>query len=187
MGPYFQEWRDDNPSPQRINSKTWFHRLSRTPCPTCDEEYDPELDRQRYCVECKVWYHVECLGENNLDVEEDDSNDAEDAEDADDAEDAEDKEVLQLVDVEELDAEGLPKAWEVVLEAPTVRGHHGVYNFDNNWLNTGSGTQKRLVEEWKAEKRAPDDWMVQLGENFLTDLASIRFKRYTCVNCQATI
>ena len=114
-----------------------------------------------------MWFHVECLEGPDSDVEEKNEEDT-------DAE--EDNQVLRIVDPTQVDEEGILRAWRMVLEVPTVCSHNGHYDFDNNWLNTGSGTQKQLVKGWKAEKTIPEDWMAKLGEGFLIDLARMWFR-----------
>ena len=44
-------------------------------------------------------------------------------------------------------------------------GHGGIYDFDNNWLNTGSGVQKGLISKWR-EEVCPDKWEKQSGRIF---------------------
>lgn len=168
MGSFFQEWSDGIPNPQRINSQTWYHRVARTPCPACQKEYHPALDRQRYCGGCQAWYHVGCLGETS-DI------------------DFDRPLIAPPFDVEEVDADGFPAVWEEVLRRPTVRGHHGRYNYHNNWLVTGNGTQKHLIESWKADKNFPDDWVVLFGEDFLVDIMRKDFRLYPCPGCQAQV
>jgi hypothetical protein len=164
MGPFFQEWSDADPHPQRINSRTWHRRLTRTACPTCHEEYLPAVHRQRYCDSCKGWYHVECLGEQS-------------------PADFDTPAIVTGFDVEHLDADGFPSVWGQVLACPTVRGHHNRYDFDNTWLTTGSGTHKSLIGTWKANDNFPEDWQDIFGENFLTDILRKSFKRYECPSC----
>ena len=65
--------------------------------------------------------------------------------------------VVKPLDVDEVDEDGNPAIWNEVLSCPTVRGHHGHYDFENSWLITGSGTQKGWIEDWKAAGSFPDD------------------------------
>jgi hypothetical protein len=72
-----------------------------------------------------------------------------------------------------------------VLEGPTVRGHGGTHKFDweNNWLNTGSGVQISAISSWKNEGVIPGDWEKSLGELFLEDFLGKSWTRYICTTC----
>jgi len=62
------------------------------------------------------------------------------------------------------------------------------YNFDNNWLNTGSGVQKGLISEWKEARLLPETWSQALGEDFLTDfLEWVSWKLYACPLCSGKV
>jgi len=69
-----------------------------------------------------------------------------------------------------------------VLKGSMVWGHgEGGYNFDNNWLNTGSRVQRGLIVGWKLVGVIPEMWSQELGENFLKDfLEEISWKSYVC-------
>lgn len=168
MGPFYKEWSDSDGHPPRINSKTWHRRLTRTPCSQCHILYRPALDRQRYCEGCALWFHVECIGEDS-------------------EEDFEEAEAAPKVDPSEADEEGFPLVWRSILTAPSVRGHHGHYDFENNWLITGSGTQKQMIKGWVESKVIPENWEALLGENFLYDIVSKEFRAYDCPACDAKI
>lgn len=168
MGPYFKEWSDGDGHPPRINSQTWHRRLARTPCTECKKPYLPAMDRQRFCEDCDLWYHIECLGEQG-------------------EVDFDPPEVDAEVDASAVDEEGLPAVWKSVLAAPTVRGHNGEYDFESSWLITGSGTQKKIIKDSMESKEVPDGWEALFGENFLADLLSKDFRAYKCPNCDAKI
>jgi uncharacterized protein YcnI len=75
-----------------------------------------------------------------------------------------------------------------ILSRPTVRGHGGNFRFKDCWLNTGSGVQKGLVEKWKADGILPQDWLKDLGENFLEEfVVSKEWKRYNCPLCSGRV
>lgn len=95
--------------------------------------------------------------------------------------------IVPEIDAEAVDADGFPAVWEMVLGCPTVRGHHGHYDFNDCWLITGSGTQKKMIEDWRAKHEAPADWQGAFGENFLVDLLRKKFRVYTCPNCDSKI
>jgi len=165
MGPYFQEWSDADPHPQRINSCSWHRRLTRTPCLICHGEYFPALHRQRYCDTCDGWFHVQCLGEKSR-------------------VDFDPPAVVAKIDVDEVDENGFPLIWERVLACPTLRGHPGPpYDFDNSWLITGNGTQKKWIKEWMESTAYPENWQALFGEDFLKDVLSHDFRQYDCLTC----
>lgn len=90
--------------------------------------------------------------------------------------------------IEDLDDVGLQAISLQVLSCPTVRGHNGFYDFQNNWLVTGSGTQKQLIQQWGESGVYPNDWLKSLGEEFLEDI--LEFKRwhwYKCPGCSSRI
>ena len=88
------------------------------------------------------------------------------------------------LDIETVGEDGSPAVFDQVLGGPTVRGHGGVYDWNNNWLNTGSGVQKGLVEEWRASGSVPDDWVSRMGENFLEDFVIGKsWKFFPCPSC----
>jgi hypothetical protein len=172
MRKFFREFDDSLPNPLRMNSKIWFHRATRTVCTACTLIYRPHKDRQRYCYGCQKWYHLGCLGDGGGGDEEDFTI-------------PEDKGEL---DVDILGKGDFPLIWEEVLQGPTVRGHGGVYVWSNNWLNTGSGVQKGLIEGWKREGSYPDDWRVELGEDFLEDFVIGKsWNWYPCPTCAIVI
>jgi hypothetical protein len=134
----------------------------------CRQPYRPVADRQRYCASCHAWIHVECMGEKS-------------------GVDFDPVDLVTPLDVDEVDEHGNPAIWNQVLSCPTVRGHHGRYDFENTWLITGSGTQKAWIEEWKAMGRFPDNWQVLFGERFLEDVLHKRFRPYYCPACRDEI
>jgi hypothetical protein len=67
-----------------------------------------------------------------------------------------------------------------VLERPSVRGHAGRFTLDNTWLITGSGVQKKVIRQWKEEGGVPNNWVKELGENFLEDFLEKDWKKFTC-------
>ena len=180
MRSFFQEFDDSLPDPPRINSQTWFHRRVKTPCMVCNAPYAPHRDRQRYCYTCNCWYHIKCLG----DVVGEDSKSGDHSESL----DFNVSDNQGTLDIESLDSDGFPTIFSDVLKSPTVRGHGGVYNWDNNWAITGSGVQKSLIESWRQEGDCPEDWLKMLGENFLEDfIIGKSWKFYTCPTCRINI
>jgi hypothetical protein len=165
MGPFYQEWVDAGPCPQRINSRTWHHRRRRSRCLVCKKHYLPALHRQRYCATCRRWVHVECLGEHS-------------------GVDFDAVGIVPEINLRKLDEDAFPAVWEGVLALPTVRGHHDRYDFDNTWLITGSGTHKALIEEWKANGEYPPKWSAVFGEGFLQDVLRKKFRWYECPGCK---
>lgn len=164
MGWYFREFDDSIPNPSRQNSKIWFHRRTKTVCSVCESTYKPHRDRQRFCHECALWFHLSCLGgDKSAEIDFEPTNNQGELE------------------VEKLGEDGLPAVFGEVLRGPTTRGHGGDYDFDNNWLNTGSGAQKGLIAKWRGEGVCPEDWLNQLGENFLQDF--LIGKSWTVYNC----
>jgi hypothetical protein len=90
------------------------------------------------------------------------------------------------LDIEGFNFDGFPAILEEVLEMPTVRGHRGDYDFDNNWLTTGSGVQKGLINKWfgKDSELLPTKWLEELGEDFLEDFVIDKtWKFYQCPLC----
>ena len=167
MDWYFREFDDSIPNPPRMNSQIWFHRHTKTPCTVCGKIYKPHRDRQRFCHQCASWFHLGCLGG--------DKSDEVDFESMNNQGELEEK---------KLGADGFPAVFGDVLRGPTTRGHGGSYNFDNNWLNTGSGVQKDLITKWRDEGVCPGDWLAKLGENFLRDfLIGKSWTVYTCPTC----
>lgn len=169
MGNFFRSFHDGILEPPRMNSQIWFERRTKTPCPPCGLCYCPHQDRQRYCSTCSAWIHISCLddsfGPQSLDytISPD-----------------------PVVDPANLNAPELLALCEKVLEGPSVRGHGGsyeTYDWDNNWLNTGSGVQKGLIRAWKEEGAVPADWEKGLGENFLQDFLKKSWTTYTCPSC----
>jgi hypothetical protein len=168
MRNYFRVFDDSLANPVRMNSQIWFRRVTKTPCTVCNRPYLPHLERQRYCHDCKEWIHLSCLtaeGDNPFPDFKVVSN-------------------QQVLDIEKLGEDGVPKILDAVLSRPTVRGHGGIYDFDNNWLNTGSGVQKELVLKWKGRGRVPENWLELLGENFLEDFVIGKsWKSFPCIKC----
>ena len=167
MDDFFRHFDDSMHNPPRMNSQIWFHRQNKTPCQPCGEEYVPHCDRQRYCYSCQTWIHTRCLdGENaypDFDIPPNQG----------------------VLDVATLGGDGLPSVFGEVLSRPTVRGHGGEFLFADCWLNTGSGVQKALIEEWKAGT-LPGDWLKQLGENFLEEFVIGKSWRwYSCCLCSS--
>jgi hypothetical protein len=172
MGPYFKEFDDSLAAPARMNSKIWFHRSSKVLCKSCQEPYAPHQDRQRYCDTCKSWYHVRCLQDLATDGDLVDF----------------DLTANQPIDTESREDNGLPQIFYAVLAGPNVRGHGGVYNWENNWLVTGSGVQKGMIAEWMEEGECPETWLELLGEGFLEDfLVGKSWKFYSCPTCAINI
>ncbi|KAF8799110.1 hypothetical protein BYT27DRAFT_7202127 [Phlegmacium glaucopus] len=173
---YFRVFNDSSPTPPRMNSQIWFLRQERTKCTICQGDYNPAIDQQRYCYECQLWFHDGCLGDVVVGLDW-----------------ATDQDYLVIDQEEELDKEmlgddGLPAIFDQVLQGPTVRGQAGEYDFDNNWLNTGSGVQKGLIEDWQKQEQCPEDWLEQLGENFLEDfLGGKTWKFYACPICSSHV
>lgn len=168
---YFQEFNDSIPNPPRMNSKIWFYRRTKASCPICLDFYRPHLDRQRFCHGCEQWFHLGCLGDES--------------EDGVDFEVSPNQGDLDIVAVGE---DGSPAVFDEVLGGPTVRGHGGVYIWENNWLNTGSGVQKGLIQGWRVAGRVPDDWESLLGENFLGDfLVGKTWKSFHCPSCGGVV
>jgi len=60
----------------------------------------------------------------------------------------------ETINVEESE-DGFPAIFNDVIQLPTVRGHGGEYNWDNNWLTTGSGVQKGLIARWREQDSYP--------------------------------
>jgi hypothetical protein len=147
----------------------------------CTEFYHVEDDRQRFCHTCHQWFHVRCLrGDDHVGGGDEDEDDEEI--------DFNLSSNQGVVNTTKLGADGLPSIFDDVLRGPTVRGHAGQYNFDNNWLNTGSGVQKALIREWKAAGTCPDDWLAQLGENFLEDFTVGKvWENYICATCGSPV
>jgi len=159
-----------------MNSKIWFSRESQTQCTVCSDPYKPHKDRERYCYSCRLWFHLQCLG----DVVGDDLGDP--------TIDFLTCTTEETIDVEEESEDGFPAIFNDVIQRPTVRGHGGKYNWDNNWLNTGSGVQKGLIAKWREEDSYPDGWLKLLGENFLEDFViEKRWKFYECPRCARSI
>jgi hypothetical protein len=156
-----------------MNSQIWYYRPNRTPCSLCDNTYIPHDDRQRFCYHCREWFHIHCL------LGEDEPNGLHDFSDIDDH---------GPLDTTTLGQEGFPLVFEEVVSRPAVRGHGGDYSYNNNWLTTGSGVQKALISKWTlVEKEVPEDWMKQLGENFLEDFVWKTWEMFSCVKCSDRI
>ena len=168
MRNYFCEFDDSLHNPPRMNSQIWFHRVTKTPCQICRQTYRPHLDRQHHCGVCQEWYHLHCLG---VDVKEEEQ-------------DFEEVPNPGLPDFETLGEDGLPAIFKRICDGPTVRGHGGEYDWANNWLNTGSGVQIGLIEDWRNSGRVPEDWLKMLGENFVEDFVMGKvWKWYSCPVC----
>lgn len=173
---YFRTFDDSIPDPPRMNSQIWFSRECKSKCTICGDLYKPHKDRERYCYSCRLWFHLQCLG----DVVGDDFGDP--------TIDFLTRTTEETIDVEEEGEDGFPAIFNDVIQQPTVRGHGGEYNWDNNWLNTGSGVQKGLIARWREEDSYPDDWLKLLGENFLQDFViEKRWKFYACPCCARNI
>jgi hypothetical protein len=172
MRQYFRVFDDSLANPPRMNSKIWFHRVAKTLCTVCNNPYLPHLERQRYCHDCKEWIHLGCLtfeGDNLFPDFEVPSNQG-------------------VLDIEKLGEDGVPQILDAVLSRPTVRGHGGIYDLENNWLNTGSGVQKGLIQIWKGEGRVPENWLEELGEGFLEDfIIGKSWKLFPCIRCSGLI
>ncbi|KAF8805099.1 hypothetical protein BYT27DRAFT_7213380 [Phlegmacium glaucopus] len=171
MRSYFRLFDDSSPTPTCMNSQIWFLRRRRTKCTICQGDYHPEVDLQHYCHDCELWFHNGGLGDVAVGSDW-----------------PRNQEYLVADEEEELDTEtlgddGLPAIFDQVLQGPTIRGHGGEYDVDNNWLTTGSGVQKGLIEGWQKEEQCPEDWLAQLGENFLEDFLGKTWKLYTCPKC----
>lgn len=177
---YFQEFDDDIPDPPRMNAQIWFSRSKETRCTVCISPYKPHKHRQRYCHSCQLWFHLQCLGN----VVGDDSSEPPATIDFYPCDTASE----EAVDIEAVGEDGFPAIFNDVVQQPTVRGHGGVYDWDNNWLTTGSGVQKGLIAKWREEGICPDDWLKLFGENFLQDfIIEKRWKFYACPSCARNI
>jgi hypothetical protein len=169
MGSFFRSFDDSLLEPRRMNSKIWFKRPVKKPCRVCNGPYLPHQDRQRYCPTCQEWLHVGCM-DDGFEAGTLDYTLAPD----------------HVPDPSTLTNEELLALCERVLEKPSVRGHGGTYDtydWDNNWLNTGSGVQKGIIRRWKEEGAVPDDFVKELGENFLQDFLSKSWITYVCPTC----
>jgi hypothetical protein len=171
MQDFFRVFDDSIPNPPRMNSQIWFYRPTKSLCPECNGPYLLHEDRQRFCDSCMSWFHVKCLHGFSEDND-------------DDSVDYMVPNVQRPLDIDTLNNEGFPAIMDGVLENPTVRGHGGHYDFDNNWLNTGSGVQKGLIKDWYKEDSYPHEWLEELGENFLQDFVIEKsWKFYGCPLC----
>ena len=90
----------------------------------CSNPYKPHKDRQHYCYTCRLWFHLQCLGDTVGDEFGDPTiafytrtTDSE-----------------ETVDFEAEDENDFPAIFNII-QQPTVRGHGGELNWDNNWLN----------------------------------------------------
>jgi hypothetical protein len=175
MRSYFVIFDDSLPDPPQMNSQIWFHRPTKTQCPICQLCYLPHQHRQHYCHDCKQWVHVSCIGEairsssthSPLDWEPTSNQGS--------------------IDNDWL-ADGWPAIFDDVLRGPTVCGHHGNYDVDNNWLNTESGVQKGLIAMWREEGEYPEDWLRRFGECFLEDfLVGKSWKFFACPQCSQSM
>jgi hypothetical protein len=174
MREFFCKFDDAKVRPKRMNSKIWFLRPKKTPCTLCGSIYLPHRDRQRYCYNCKLWFHIECLLDEETAVDPDRCIDP-------------DFTILPNppVNTESMEEDELSQLLDRVLEGPAVRGHGGTRRFDieNNWLNTGSGVQRGVIAEWEKKDEIPGDWVRQLGEGFLEDFLGKSWTRYRCLTC----
>lgn len=173
---YYRTYDDAIPNPPRMNSKIWFSRRLKTQCNVCLEIYKPHKDRQRYCYACRLWFHLQCVG------------DAVGNDFGDPKIDFHTRTTEGTIDIEAEGDDGFPVIFNEVIQQPSVRGHGGEYNWDNNWLITGSGVQKGLIARWREEDCYPDDWLKLFGENFLQDFViEKRWKFYACPHCASNI
>jgi hypothetical protein len=118
-----------------------------------------------------MWFHLKCLGDVIRD-------------DGDPMIDYNIPTNPKPLNLEVFNPFGFPAIMDEVLERPTVRGHGGKYNFDNNWLNTGSGAQQGMIKEWIKKEAFPNNWLERLGENFLPDFVIEKnWKFYACPLC----
>lgn len=168
---WFRIFDDSLADPPRANSQIWFYRPTKTPCSSCQKDYHPHIDRQRYCYNCSKWFHVQCTEDHTVIF----------------------PDFTVVTNPPELDTEisgedGLPLILEEIISRPAVRGHGGRFSFDDCWLNTGSGVQKALAIKWREENDLPEDWLAQLGEKFLEEFVIDKnWKWFRCSFCSGKL
>jgi hypothetical protein len=169
MGNFFRPFDNSLLEPTRMNSQIWFERRTKTICRPCKDYYAPHQDQQHYFSGCKEWIHIQCLDEDfgpgSLDYT---------------------ASFNPVIDPSTLPNDQLLEFLELCeqfLDGPTVWGHGGMYetyNWNNNWVNTGSSVQKGLVRRWQEARVVPADWVKSLGEDFLEDFLEKDWVFYIC-------
>lgn len=170
-GAYFKTFDDSVEDPPRINSKTWFHRVVESRAGCCRKKYDIEGDRQRFCRKCSKWMHFKCMR-----LEEGDEGEQDWVERGEGWEEPNMSDVAQQMEI-----------CRSIGEGPVVRGHDNQFDWENNWLTTGSGRQVSVARFWAFDGTVPDGWLTELGENFVKEFLGKRWKKGKCPRCEAWI
>lgn len=163
-------------------------------CRKCKGIYDPDVDEQRFCRECKVWIHEECMSAKNRSqvYEPGDYHKTE--------------KLLKLINTDGFDsidtARLLRRLRKAMPDVPVMRGHFTKgrepllpteadmhirqLTQTRSWATTGTG---RMIETWREWEKTtfPPDWVALLGQSFVLFVLQSRFKYFKCPSCRKAI